>query len=96
MKQKIEYETHPGVSTAMNIDEVKPNVDFVSYEPGNKIVYEGMFTSGASYDEDDFKRWTATARMLGETADTLISLSAIGITRNDDGNWSEIVTIPRD
>jgi hypothetical protein len=96
MRQKIDYETHPGVSTAMNVDEVKPNVDFVSYKPNDEIVMEGMFTSEASYDENDFRRWTAKVRMLGETANTSISLSAIGITRNDDGTWSEVVTIPRD
>lgn len=96
MAYKVEYPTHPGVPSAMNISDVAPNVDFVAYQPGNKIVMEGTFTSSPEYDENDFKRWTATARKLGETADTLVSLTAIGLARNDDGEWSDVVTIPRD
>jgi hypothetical protein len=85
---------HEGVDSALTRDDVAVGVSFVTYIPGQEVLYRGLFTSGASYDEDD-PRWTATGLINNE--ERTLYLFDMGITPDHDGiTWAPAVTITED
>ncbi len=90
---------HPGVDTALTIDDVRPGVNYVTFVPGgSQAVERGEFTSEPDYDEHD-SRWTASARIkLGqETVEKVVYLYDAGIAPDGDGeSWAPTVTIEED
>ena len=47
---------HPGVESALTLDDVSPGQEFITYIPNQEVVERGVFTSGPGYSEVD--RWT--------------------------------------
>lgn len=84
---------HPGVETALTRDDVGPGIAFVTFVPGShETEMRGVFTDGASYDED--LRWHTTGEVGG--AAMQLCLYDMGITPDGLGEWAKTVTIPED
>ena len=86
---------HPGVESALTLEDVLPGQAYVTYIPNQKVIERGVFTTEPGYSED--KRWTADARVLNgvhEMIERTVSLHGAGITPDYNGQgWVDAVTV---
>lgn len=86
---------HPGVESALTLDDVSPGQEFITYIPCQEVVERGVFTSVPVYGEVD--RWTANAKVqqgIHEIIERTVSLYCAGITPDSNGrDWAPAVTV---
>ncbi len=81
---------HPDVASALTIEDVQQGVRFVTYLPGEQVMYRGTFLEAAVYDEND-PHWNTKAQ-LGKGVMQLC-LYDLGITPDGAGEWADTVSI---
>lgn len=91
---------NPRVETALSLDDISPNLDYVCYIPSDpKSVEQGTFVGNPEYMGDNDDRWVVEVRRkIGDkVVIQLRCLYDMGVTPPGDGmTWAEYVTIEQD
>jgi hypothetical protein len=91
---------NPKVETALTLNDISPNLQYVCYIPGDpSSVEQGTFASVPEYVGDSDDRWVVEVRR--KVGDKVVSqlqcLYDMGITPSGDGQtWADCVTIEQD